>query len=230
MEVGNHDFLKGSLDDYLLTCHHCKRDVTDCNIEMASNEMLHLQQKLYHLIECGTQNPVISKKSYLRVVAFLCRLLLNPLKGGFKLSNFVQDVYQLNDLPFNRWKKVLTDDLRRITVRKRADMIAMAAWLLDKWPDRLVALCQNNEVRRDHILKLFPNAPEWFSGPIYLGLAPPKGKTSLKEPLKPIREYTARPKIQPFKTMDDETHESHFEEIELTPKSVLYYGKWWLGH
>jgi hypothetical protein len=227
MEVDSRDFLKGNLDHYLLNCHHCKQDVTDCNIEMASEEILHLQQKLYNLVESNTENPLVSKKSYLRVLSFLCRLLLNPLKGGFKLSNFVHDVYQLNNLPFNRWSKVLTDDLRRVTVRKRADMVAMAAWLLEKWPGRFISLCQNNEVRQDHVLKLFPSAPIWFRGPIYWELAPRKQKTFLKDSLRPAKEYTARPKMQPFKIMEDETPERRDDEDELfyEPKCLIEHYK-----
>jgi hypothetical protein len=219
LEVMDYGFLDGSLDNYLLNCRRCGMNITECNIEMASKKTLSLQRRLYHLIDANSSKPLVHKKSYWQVLYDLSRLLLNPMRrGNIRVKNFAQDVYELNGVDFNEYMKLSKNDLRKIDVRKRSEIIGMGQWLLLQWPRRFIGICSNNNVDPEEILELFLRPPVWFYEPIYEGLIfkrllhARKAKRLKKEPI----DYTAKPSDKRIKTIDyDFAMDEEYDENEI---------------
>lgn len=199
-----------SLDGYMVGCHSCGNDITDCQMEMASPELVSLQKHLYEIMEYNKVGIAYIKELYLKVLYVVCSLLLKKSKGA--LRNLAEDVFELNDVSYHSIKQ---NELRLLDTKQRGDVISAVHWLLQKWPERFLNLCRNNYLVRDDLLEDLPQLPSWFIEPIYCNLEE-KLPFEFKKQKKQIVEYTVRLKEMRIKTIDyDHDMEEYFDEEEL---------------
>lgn len=199
---------------YMLGCHSCGKDVTECEPTMAQEEVLNLQQHLYDIMDYSSMGVPYMRESYLQVLHAVCSLLL---RNKLKLRNLAADVFELNDVFYQSIKHY---QLRLLNTEQRSDVITAAHWLLHKWPERFLNLCKNNLLMRDEVLAELPPLPSWFIEPIYYDL---DYKTSVrpKQKMGPFIEYSARPKEMPIKIVD--YNYDMYDLDEYSDEDALYY-------
>jgi hypothetical protein len=199
-----------NVDQYMLGCHSCRKDVTECEVDPAPVELVGLQKHLYNIMECGTAHVPYIRESYLKVLHAICTLLLR--KNNWKLMKFAEDVFELNDLTCKAFRY---QELRLLNTEQRADVIKSAHWLLQKWPKRFLNLCKNNYLERRDVLAGLPMLPSWFTEPIYYGLKEVVEGRYKYRLAKPV-EYTAKSKVMPIKAINyDFDIDEYFDEEEL---------------
>jgi TniQ len=212
MDITEYDFSEKKLDQYLVDCHHCGNDVTDCEIEIAPPDIVQLQKRLYHIMDYGLHDPAVTGVSYLRVLHIITYLLLKEKK----MRDLADDVFEINGLSYNSLK-INEPELRFLSVKKRAIVISMAYWLLQKWPFRFLGLCRNNLIHRGDILPEIPGAPYWFLESIYYGLSPTNpGPKPVKKKENYHEEHTASVKEKRIKIVDyDFAMDEEYDEDEI---------------
>jgi hypothetical protein len=218
-------FIWNSLDGYMVGCHSCGKDVTECEPAMASAELVSLQRHLYDIIKCNALGALYIKEFYLKVLYAVCSLLLRKNNGG--LRNLAEDVFELNGVLYNHLRH---HELRMLDTKHRASVISAGHWLLQKWPERFLNLCRNNYVVREDVLEELPPLPSWFIDPIYYDLerrTPYKFERKTRQ----VAEYTVRRKEIPIKTVDyDYDIDEYFDEDDLfyqpTPDQQRFKNKY----
>jgi hypothetical protein len=161
-----------TLLQHLVYCHHCGKDVRDCQPETAPDDIVWVQQRLFDVMDHGVNDRVIYTESYFRVLHYLASLLLLENQTDGKIRDFVEDVYRQNNILYSSLRPCKVEELRDLTVKKRAVIIMLAHWLLEDWPYRFLDLCLANGVTSRRILKGFKNAPYWFWETVQHGLIP----------------------------------------------------------
>ncbi|RKR82076.1 TniQ protein [Mucilaginibacter gracilis] len=169
IDVAECNFAEQTLRAYLLNCHHCGKDVTECTPEIAPPAFVKLQQQLYDVIDHGLHDQMVYTESYFRVLHHLASLMITAKHSALKIRRFADQVYRQNSLPIERFKGERLE-IRNLPLKQRTHAIKAAHWLLQEWPHRFIEIALNNHLKRKDVFDEFPNAPFWFWEPLYYGM------------------------------------------------------------
>jgi hypothetical protein len=182
------DLSDRTVQEYLVNCHRCDHDVTDCEPEIAPPGVVKLQQQLYDIIDYGVNEKVVYQSTYFSILHQIASLATGYKKTDYKVRRLILDVYAVFDLPTDYFSSTEKIQLKELSVKKRATAIMLAHWLLEQWPDRLIMMCRKQGIVSHDLLPYFNHPPFWFWEKISYGLSP--GFNEKKIPSKQQDEYT----------------------------------------
>jgi hypothetical protein len=174
---------KVNISEYLKTCKYCKKDISNCQMFSAPEELVNLQKELYKVLHHGYEGKGIYPVSYFKVLRRVAALfsqvkydhvVMTPQEQ--ELYPFIQDVIDDHQHSFPFLHKYLNErTVQRSSAFRRAYKIMLGHWLLEEWPTRFFYYFRRSNLNRTNILlRCDRNAtPFWFWETVYSNLLPP---------------------------------------------------------
>ncbi|WP_246001542.1 hypothetical protein [Mucilaginibacter gracilis] len=150
----------------MIKCHTCGTNITDARVIPAPWSVRRLQSKLNDLIAGVSPLPIADARSYLRVLYYLSSMLLKKTFANRSQQRFVQHVLNANGLDQSCIEHNELALIHKAPVQTRTHIICAVFWLLDRWPYRIEAICQEAKVTFYDLCSFVPQAPGWFTGPL----------------------------------------------------------------
>jgi hypothetical protein len=172
IDVRQPNFAHQSVYEHMVYCHHCGKDVTDCEPEIAPVRVVKTQQLLFEIMEHGLNEKVIYTESYFKVLHHIALLLLIDKQTDRNIKKLAEHVYRENNVSHSDLRPYVATIIRDLPVKKRSVVIMLAHWMLQEWPHRFIDLCLAHNIKKSTLLSDFPNAPYWFWEAVRHGLEP----------------------------------------------------------
>lgn len=141
-----------------VTCSNCKRDLRDGKIIDAPKEIVEMQKHLYEILEFGLSSKVIYPIQYFDVLHQIVRLL-STYRSRFQPLR--RDLFKEHKIPFFIVQSDRTI-FELLEYDKRIQVITLAYWLLNDWPERFLFYCRKHRLRSTDVLFGLKNAPFWY--------------------------------------------------------------------
>lgn len=149
----------------LTLCHACGFDLREAEVRPVDDgAMPAFQARLLGGVERGWFEGIAYSHLYFDAL----RQVLTLLSSRHQLCGSAgESVWQRMDLPEAERPRVLDRRDNRVdfdarVVGERHDLLRLARWLLDDWPDRFVGFCRERRLWSSALLRDFPDAPHWF--------------------------------------------------------------------
>jgi hypothetical protein len=154
-----------TLEQYLITCHNCGRDVSDCTIQQAPEALVEMQRELYRIAESSIWKAAITTVSYFQMLYELANVLFFNRQSMFGLGNFTRlALVTAPDHNDNLLLKI--PSVKFIPLKLRWKYVLAAFRLLEDWPNncrKLLKRCHLDQADRGALLG---NRPAWFTQPV----------------------------------------------------------------
>lgn len=138
-------------------CSFCKNDFRDAPQITSPNEIIDMQRIIFRWINQGFTSDIPYSHQYFDVLYQIIKLILTKNRNAFEL----QKLLCLSTSKKWRENKVRAD-FEHLNVTEREDMLYMAFWLLTKWPERMIGICQKSKLTSSTLLRDFPSSPYWY--------------------------------------------------------------------
>lgn len=157
--------LYSDIKQYMIICHHCGEDVTECERVQAPANVVQAQKAIYEVIENGPVNKtMISSESYFNAIYGLCRYLLVARSDTMSSRSFITAAFRgagiIKKRIILRYEAFYLD---KLPAMKRADLLAVATWLLDEWPNRFIELCRKSRLSFNQLQSHYTYPESWFT-------------------------------------------------------------------
>lgn len=141
-----------------VTCSNCKRDLRDADIEKAPDQIIEVQKRLYDIMEFGFNNRIVYPIQYFDVLGLMVKILISYRP---RVQSLRKELFQQLKIPFftlqcNKPK------FEALEYSKRIQVITVAYWLLENWPERFLFYCKKHGLSSTDVLPRFKNAPFWY--------------------------------------------------------------------
>jgi hypothetical protein len=149
-----------SVNQYFLECDNCQNNIHECVPLQAAVHILDLQQSINHCLKYGRNERGHDSVEYMQLLYKLARLLLRKRRND-NLSSFIKSLFASHQVvDFN--PRLHSLKMESLPLKYRAELFAIAKWLLDEWPGRLMKLCRKYHLSAADILSSCGETPAWF--------------------------------------------------------------------
>ncbi|MEI6949642.1 TniQ family protein [Paraflavisolibacter sp. H34] len=145
-----------------VTCFNCKKDLRKSNIKQAPDEVIEVQKKLYDILEFGLGCRIVYPIQYFDVLGFMVKILVS---SRLRFQSLREDLLKYHKVPF------FTSESNRprfeaLEYNKRIQVITVAHWLLEDWPNRFIFYCKKHGLCSTDALPDVKEAPFWYESVI----------------------------------------------------------------
>jgi len=154
-----------TLDQHLITCHNCGRNVSDCKLNSASESVINMQIELYRIAEMRTWDTNVAAVSYFKVLYQLTDLLFFYRRSMFGIGYFVRRAMpaEPGHNP-DALEKVASVSV--VPLKWKWKYVVAAYELLNDWPrncQKILRKCPLDHFDQGVLLR---RKPAWFARPI----------------------------------------------------------------
>jgi len=160
-----------SLDEYLITCHNCGRNVSEHKLERPPEPVIIMQRELYRISKEQIWMPGISVLSYFKVLYELADVLFCNRQSMFGIGNLARCAMKAHpDYTDQVVQKIPA--VKFVPVKWRWKYVIAAYQLLKDWPNGCQRILKRCYLDDYDCSRLLSNQPDWFTQPIVELLRP----------------------------------------------------------
>lgn len=147
-------------DKPICTCHACKFDFRDSVPEMVSRKFFRMQRYFHNVLQGKNRDSMISMEYY-DVLHQLVKIFNGKGESSILFRGAISKTLKL-DFEGNDYKTPFD----MLPVKQRLTILFASFWLLQGFPEKLIAFCKDNRIWSSPLLKDFNNPPLWYVKPI----------------------------------------------------------------
>ncbi len=151
-----------NINEQLLTCGTCKKDISECDPQTAPKRILEMQKKFNAQLEGKLEDSKNAVEYYRVLYRFICLL---TSRTGNAFDALIQNAYEINAV-VNVRSEIASACLRSLSLNRKAEIFYVANWLVEEWPVRFVGLCNQHNLSSEQVLSYFTGMPAWFNEPL----------------------------------------------------------------
>lgn len=153
-----------TLNEYLVKCRNCGKDITDCEPLPAHEKAIKLQHQINKMLEDGHDYCGGNSAGYFRLLLKMVLLLLSN-RGLNNIIVLISRIYNIHNVLDMR-PTVYSLDIHALPTKLRVEIFLMAMWLLEDWPDKFSRQCKRYYLSGNDILHHFTGVPNSYIDPL----------------------------------------------------------------
>ena len=128
--------------NHITICHNCQSDLRHARFQSSTDEEYKLQKILYDYIDLGHTPHINYSHLYFDGLYQICGIILTSRKTVFPLQFRIAKECSIRFKPILDEGEICFDYL---DVKRRMDVLKMAHWLLDQWPERFLSIMKQTK-------------------------------------------------------------------------------------
>lgn len=152
-----------------VTCFQCKRDLRDSEVKPAQRQMIEVQKNLYSILNDGMNSRIFYPIQYFDVLSQIVKMLISYRA---RLQSLRKDLFKYHNVPYFI-EQCNKPKFEALEYTKRIQVIMIAYWLLNEWPERFLFYFKKHKLTSSDALSGFKDAscgyrdaPFWYESVI----------------------------------------------------------------